>query len=291
MILEDWFEHAVLKEDASLNEAAPKKAKDLGINPDTPPDLNNPNSDNKQPPQKDDNPSPSNNTDQQKDDPSLSAAQPDAVMADDKSQDDESLANAQPDAVMGNADDQSTDGTENDGDQAGEDNGDNNENGEEDQDTSGEEQPAAPSSINDELKQDEQEIFKDLSQEQLEIKTNELKREYKDLYSAVNDILDKLNDISKTSFDATMIEFITRKLLELKDIIKDSVTDTFDTRTYIENQVEFQKMIALFNNLTVMVETIYNARVKRVAAEAKEKKSKKDSEDFDIEDFVQDVGW
>ena len=50
-------------------------------------------------------------------------------------------------------------------------------------------------------------------------------------------------------------------------------------------------MIALFNNLTVMVETIYNARVKRVAAEAKEKKSKKDSEDFDIEDFVQDVGW
>ena len=62
MFLEDWFEHAVLKEDASLNEAAPRKAKDLGINPDTPPDLNNPNSDNKQPPQKDDNPSPSNNT-------------------------------------------------------------------------------------------------------------------------------------------------------------------------------------------------------------------------------------
>lgn len=291
MFLEDWFEHAVLEEDASLNEAAPRKAKDLGINPDTPPDLNNPNSDNKQPPQKDDNPSPSNNADQQKDDPSLSAAQPDAVMADDKPQDDESLANAQPDAVMGNNDDQSSDGAENDGDQAGEDNGDTNENGEEDQDTSGEEQPAAPSSINDELKQDEQEIFKDLSQEQLEIKTNELKREYKDLYSAVNDILDKLNDISKTSFDATMIEFITRKLLELKDIIKDSVTDTFDTRTYIENQVEFQKMISLFNNLTVMVETIYNARVKRVAAEAKEKKSKKDSEDFDIEDFVQDVGW
>lgn len=290
MFLEDWFEHAVLKEDASLNEAAPRKAKDLGINPDTPPDLNNPNNDDKQPPQKDDNPSPSNNTDQQKDDPSLSAAQPDAVMADDKPQDDASLANAQPDAVMGgNSDDQSSDGT--DGDQAGEDNGDNNENGEEDQDTSGEEQPAAPSSINDELKQDEQEIFKDLSQEQLEIKTNELRREYKDLYSAVNDILDKLNDISKTSFDATMIEFVTRKLLELKDIIKDSVTDTFDTRTYIENQVEFQKMIALFNNLTVMVETIYNARVKRVAAEAKEKKSKKDSEDFDIEDFVQDMGW
>ena len=50
-------------------------------------------------------------------------------------------------------------------------------------------------------------------------------------------------------------------------------------------------MRSLFNNLTVMVETIYNARVKRVAVEAKEKKSKKDSEDFDIEDFVQDVGW
>ena len=48
MFLEDWFEHAVLNEDASLNEAAPRKAKDLGINPDTPPDLNNPNNDDTQ---------------------------------------------------------------------------------------------------------------------------------------------------------------------------------------------------------------------------------------------------
>ena len=79
----------------------------------------------------------------------------------------------------------------------------------------------------------------------------------------VTSSIEKLNKASRTTYDDAMIEFILRKLLELKELSKDSLLRTFSTRTYIENQVELQRMITAFNIITNMISEISTSRLKR----------------------------
>lgn len=115
----------------------------------------------------------------------------------------------------------------------------------------------------DELQQKEDEVFAELKPEQKDIKLMELKKQYMKLNSVVTSSIEKLNKASRTTYDDAMIEFILRKLLELKELSKDSLLRTFSTRTYIENQVELQRMITAFNIITNMISEISTSRLKR----------------------------
>jgi hypothetical protein len=153
----------------------------------------------------------------------------------------------------------------------------------------GEEVPQGPGgdmgSPADELDQAEAEVFADLKPEQIAIKTEELKEQFKSFNDMIVDTLEKLDKVSKTSYDANMIDFVVRKLLELKDISRDSLVKAFKTRTYVQNQIELQKMIMTFNMLTNMISEIYDARIKRANKYDKDKPSRIES---DI-DFSQDM--
>lgn len=121
-------------------------------------------------------------------------------------------------------------------------------------------EPAAPA---DDLDPAQDPTNFDIKPEQMNIKVTELKNQYKKLNSVITSALEKLDKISHTTYDSAMIEFITRKLMELKDYSKDFLLKSFNTKTYIENQIELQRMIVTFNLITNLVSQIKDSRVKR----------------------------
>lgn len=118
----------------------------------------------------------------------------------------------------------------------------------------------------EELDQAEGEIFKDIKPEQMNIKISELKQQFKKFNSVIVAAMEKLDDVSHTTYDDALLEFIARKLLELKELSRDYLLKTFNTRTYIQNQIELQRMIVAFNLVTNLISEIRQSRIKRKEA-------------------------
>lgn len=138
----------------------------------------------------------------------------------------------------------------------------------------GSQQESEPS---DELHQMEQEIFADISTDQMNIKVTGLKKQFKKLNSVITSSIDKIDRVSRTTYDDSMIEFAVRKLMELKEYSKDYLLKTFNTKTYIENQVELQRIIITFNLITNLFSEIRISRIKRKKAIDKNNKSQRKS--------------
>lgn len=124
----------------------------------------------------------------------------------------------------------------------------------------------------DSLASYEQDIFRDLSPEQMIIKNKELKAQFKSLNNIIFDSLEKLNNISHTSYDNTILDFVVRKLVELKDISRDYTVDAFNTKSYIENQVQLQKMVATFNRIVNLLSNVRDNRQREFEKELEQNK-------------------
>lgn len=119
-----------------------------------------------------------------------------------------------------------------------------------------EEGGASGSQLINDLKSMEDEIFADLSPEQRDIRDNELKQRYIELYSVIDDAERRINNIIKSEATAEILEFITRKMNELKGLIHHNLTKVYDTRTYTENQAALQECIAIMNTICQMLDKI-----------------------------------
>lgn len=268
-----------------LGEATPTKAKSLGINPEKPPDMTDPAtgatnaSDSKNPP-----------PDEGKDIPAVDQPDQDPETDDEQSQDNQDTEEAPEDQEGGEtppmdqggggdmAEDQGEgdagDGTEGGDEEGGEDEGDNPEGSD----------GAQPE---DELGQAEKELFKDLKPEQIALKERELRERFQDLYQVVAESIDKLNKVTKTTYDSNMLDLVLRQLINLKDTILHSITKAFPTRTYVQNKIELQKLATIFNVLTNSVQNIYEARISKIQ---NSKKKPLRGRDLDVY-FTQDLGF
>lgn len=270
-----------LLEQIVLHEAVPRKAKQLGLTPEDPPDLNNfdPNAGGGG-----DDPPPidgtGGNDPPPTDDPADTNPPPDV----------------DPNAGGGNDDPPPIDGT------GGNDPPPTDDMGGDDPNAMGDDSDAPPMDDSDspagpdmgmdqpgqELDQAEQDLFKDLKPEQKEVRDRELKERFQDLYAIITDTLEKLNKVTKTSYDARMLELVIKQLVTLKDLVLIAVTKNFKAKTYIENKVELNSLATEFNQITNTIETIYNARVKRTL---KYEKNVTKPNVFDGIDFSQDLAF
>ena len=226
-----------------LQEATPSVAKKLNIKPDEPPDVTQ-----SRQPQEDDQNQQANQLAQQEEQPQET---PNTSPQEETPQEDEQQQHqyAEENPEEGGEEVPADDGTEEYAD---------NGTGEE-----GLEGPAAPQE--DPLDQAESEVFSNLKPEQFAIRIKTLKNQYKNLHSTIIDTLDQMNKLTKTSYDSNMIEFATRRLLELKDNVRDALVLSFPTRTYVENEIELQKATAAFNQIYDMINIVYDSRLKRTA--------------------------
>lgn len=108
----------------------------------------------------------------------------------------------------------------------------------------------------DEIKQMEQELFKSVPPEQMAIKVLELKKQYLDAYNTTSNILIRVNKIIKTNDNMKILEFVTNKLIELKDLIKFYMTNTFDTKSFIENNINYQQYLSTLNTINKIFKEI-----------------------------------
>lgn len=108
----------------------------------------------------------------------------------------------------------------------------------------------------DELKNLENDIFKDIPPEQMNIKIMELKKQYLEVYATITDVLTRTNKIPKTTQNLSVLEFIINKLIDLKEIVQFYLSNTFDTKSYVENMVNYQQYLATLNTINRLLKEI-----------------------------------
>ena len=111
-----------------------------------------------------------------------------------------------------------------------------------------------------ELKDIEKELFKDLSPEQIQIRDKELKSKYLELYNTINDIITRTGNISKTSANSKLLNFITDKLFELKNLLFFYMENTYITKSYMENSVNYQQCLATLSMINKLFDEMRNKK-------------------------------
>ena len=106
------------------------------------------------------------------------------------------------------------------------------------------------------LKKIEAELFSNLTPEQIAIKNTELKERYIEIYGTIGGTLLRINDITKSQDNIESLQFVTNKLLELRDMVDFNITTAFQTRTYIENNIIYQQILSTLNALSDIISSI-----------------------------------
>ena len=114
-------------------------------------------------------------------------------------------------------------------------------------------QPESPTEI-DELKRQEEEIYKDLSPEQLDIKHKELKNRCLEMFDITTTIIDRIGDISIAEENIETMQYISNSLSSLRDMLTDYINSVYKTKSYIENTINYNKFLAILNGINEILE-------------------------------------
>ena len=102
----------------------------------------------------------------------------------------------------------------------------------------------------------EKEIFSDLSEPQMDIRNKELKKNFSALYDMINDIIERINDISKDSDIIKPLEFVTLKLGDLANHVSDYLVYTFSTKSYTENMINYKLFLTAVHQINDILSKI-----------------------------------
>ena len=118
----------------------------------------------------------------------------------------------------------------------------------------GSQQPADP--IDGEINQMQSDIFADMTPGQIDIKIKELKTQYITLFSDIGGIIERLSSITRRQDNIKVVDFLTKKYMELKDMIKDALVYGFDEKSYVQNQITLQNFMGIYANLNQIIEEL-----------------------------------
>ena len=104
------------------------------------------------------------------------------------------------------------------------------------------------------LKDIEKSIFDQLTPEQQNAKTQELKNLYGETYEKCQSIIDIVSNIEKAPDQAKVYDYIIKNLVDLQKYIRDYLENLFDSKTYIENMTELQKYLAILDTINNVFE-------------------------------------
>ena len=112
---------------------------------------------------------------------------------------------------------------------------------------------------NDQLQQMrdmESKLFADLSPEQIQLKDNELKTQFINLYEDIEKTINRVNSIVKTDANEEVVAFISKKLDELKDLTHKNLIDAYSTRTYVDNLIQYHQCLATYASIGKILEEL-----------------------------------
>lgn len=100
----------------------------------------------------------------------------------------------------------------------------------------------------DSLKAKDGDMFDSLEPAEQEIKLKEMKTNFMNLYQICDDIIDKVNSISKEFEEASEeLKRIVNTLFATKKMISDYLLHIFDSKSYVENDVRYTEYLAIVN--------------------------------------------
>ena len=102
----------------------------------------------------------------------------------------------------------------------------------------------------------ENELFKDLTPDQVDLKHKELKKNFGDLYDSIANIVDRVNEIPNNDAFTAAIGFVSNQLSDLKQMVADYMNDVYSTKSYMENAMNYNKFLATLNGIKDILEEI-----------------------------------
>lgn len=99
-------------------------------------------------------------------------------------------------------------------------------------------------------------IFASLTAEEQAVKIKELKSLYSNLYSSIDDILERINKLDINEDNLETISRISTSLYDMKVYLSDYLALVFPTKSYIENDVVFARFLTVVKSITEILDDI-----------------------------------
>ena len=109
----------------------------------------------------------------------------------------------------------------------------------------------------DEIKKLEDELFSKFNDSQIQIMSSSLKKNYLKMYDMLDNIIERINSSSKEDAYIKLIEFVTNKMNELREMIDDYLVNTFNTKSYIENEINYRRFLIVLEQINKIISEIY----------------------------------
>lgn len=131
------------------------------------------------------------------------------------------------------------------------------------EDTDGDDEGSGDDDTESNLKQLEGELFDKLTDEQKQIKIDELKTCFQEMHERCGNIIKLINDSTAPDEESSKIlEYLNSNITDLQQYIYDYFTYTFSTKSYLENNAQYQKYIAILNSLNSILEVLVKKKRK-----------------------------
>ena len=101
-------------------------------------------------------------------------------------------------------------------------------------------------------------LFSSLTAEEQQLKIRELKNLYAELYTSVNDILHRVDNMRVDEDNLDFVNRINVDIFSLKTMIADYFTYTFPTKSFVENDIRFNRFLYELKSITQVIDD-YNS--------------------------------
>ena len=101
----------------------------------------------------------------------------------------------------------------------------------------------------EEVNDDNTDIFSSLSAEEQQIKIKELKGLFQQMYTSCDEILDRINNLEFTEDNLPIMTRITYSLYDFKKYISEYIISIFPRKSYIENDIAFNRFLMILNSV------------------------------------------
>lgn len=100
------------------------------------------------------------------------------------------------------------------------------------------------------LREVQKQLFDQLTPEQQAIKVKELKNNYAELYTRCANILKAVTDSNPGDENMVRVfDYVQKTMTDLQTHIYYYITNTFDTKTYMENDMQFKQFLTILNTI------------------------------------------
>lgn len=131
----------------------------------------------------------------------------------------------------------------------------------------------------------EEKIYQDLTDEEKMARVFELKANCSKIYSDCVDIIEQLSNVTKTSYNQDVIDTLIQDLVNLKQYALEYVTNVFDSKSYTENKVWFNKTQVVMTSVKNVLEELVkqsNKQIKNVKEATLTTKKRNNLKDSDF---------